>query len=189
MQNIAIKTLKIFVTLQLLVLNTSCLDYSRNMVDGKLEPPEPGFFENDKTIGGIDSNNDGVRDDIERWINREFSGEEQYYLRQIYKQVAREHSMLLKPYQGKTQAYFYKVFKKSSRSAECGAFLFREVITGTNQTSNYKITKVILSKLLNNSLREAHYLKFQSHFHMMSDTLDPTSEQFKKCDFSLQKLP
>ncbi|MBC75720.1 MAG: hypothetical protein CME64_06870 [Halobacteriovoraceae bacterium] len=90
MRNIAIKTLKVFVILQLLVLNTSCLDYSRNMVDGKLEPPEPGFFENDKTIGGIDSNNDGVRDDIERWINREFPGEENYNKRMACKQYAKE---------------------------------------------------------------------------------------------------
>ncbi len=34
MQNIAIKSLKIFVILQLLVLSSSCLDYSRNMVVG-----------------------------------------------------------------------------------------------------------------------------------------------------------
>src|SRR5204863_9037043 len=38
--------------------------------DGIVEPSFPDEKENNKTLEGIDSNHDGVRDDIEIWINR-----------------------------------------------------------------------------------------------------------------------
>lgn len=38
--------------------------------DGVVEPDFPNDKENDKTLEGMDSNHDGVRDDIEIWINR-----------------------------------------------------------------------------------------------------------------------
>jgi hypothetical protein len=40
-------------------------------VDGDFEPEMPDKEENDKTVGGIDSDKDGVRDDVEIWINYE----------------------------------------------------------------------------------------------------------------------
>jgi len=38
--------------------------------NGFAEPDFPDLKENNKTIDGIDSNKDGVRDDVEIWINR-----------------------------------------------------------------------------------------------------------------------
>jgi hypothetical protein len=38
------------------------------VVDGHVLPPEPDPIENDATLLGVDSNNDGVRDDIERKV-------------------------------------------------------------------------------------------------------------------------
>lgn len=37
--------------------------------DGDLEPPAPGTA-GDATLLGVDTDNDGVRDDVERWINK-----------------------------------------------------------------------------------------------------------------------
>jgi len=37
-------------------------------VDGHVLPPEPDPAVNDATLLGVDSNNNGVRDDVERWI-------------------------------------------------------------------------------------------------------------------------
>lgn len=170
----------------LLIIGGCLKNESRMVIDGGLEPPAP-TEKNDKTLLGIDSNKNGIRDDVERWINRKFPEEQHYNLRQLYKQTAREQSMLLKSFEGKTQAELYEIFTNSTRSAECGAFIFREVITDMNQASNFKVTKTVLSRLLNNSLRKEHYLKFQSNFHMMSDTLGSTSEQVKKCDFTVRK--
>lgn len=38
--------------------------------DGEAEPPLPNREENDRTILGIDSNKNGIRDDVDIWINR-----------------------------------------------------------------------------------------------------------------------
>ena len=37
------------------------------ILDPSQVPPDPGP-DNDKTVSGIDSNNNGIRDDVERWI-------------------------------------------------------------------------------------------------------------------------
>lgn len=52
------------------IAGVNIYDGKRLEFNGKLEPPAPDPIENDKTLLGIDSNNDGVRDDVERWINR-----------------------------------------------------------------------------------------------------------------------
>lgn len=44
-------------------------------IDSSLGVADPGE-EGKKTLGGIDSDSDGVRDDIQRWINEEYLGKE-----------------------------------------------------------------------------------------------------------------
>ena len=52
-------------------LKTKMSDKNPNPVfDGEIEPPMPNPWENDKTLLGIDTNNNGIRDDIDIWINR-----------------------------------------------------------------------------------------------------------------------
>ncbi len=49
-------------------------NYKPQIVDGVLEPKEfPDLEEDKKSLEGIDSNHDGVRDDIEIFINRNFN--------------------------------------------------------------------------------------------------------------------
>lgn len=60
------------------------------IIDGKIEPDFPDEDENIKTFEGIDSNNDGIRDDIEIWINRISEDKEvriatKYYYKMQYK--------------------------------------------------------------------------------------------------------
>lgn len=64
--------------------------YKPGIYDGVTEPKKlPDLMENRKTLLGIDSNNDGVRDDIEIYINRHFEND---YDREIYKQFFRRGS-------------------------------------------------------------------------------------------------
>lgn len=56
--------------------------------DGELEPRMPDDDENDKTVLGIDSNNNGIRDDVEIYINRRFNEAD---FRKAYKQYAKAH--------------------------------------------------------------------------------------------------
>jgi len=43
------------------------------VINGHTLPPEPDKILNDSTLLGIDSNNNGVRDDVERWIYTYYS--------------------------------------------------------------------------------------------------------------------
>lgn len=52
-------------------LKIKLADSSPNPVfDGEVEPSIPNKTDNDKTILGIDTNKNGIRDDIDIWINR-----------------------------------------------------------------------------------------------------------------------
>ena len=42
----------------------------QKVFDGEVEPHMPNKTENNKTMTGIDSNNNGIRDDVDIWINR-----------------------------------------------------------------------------------------------------------------------
>ena len=49
-------------------------NYKPQVYDGVMEPEEfPDLIEDQKTLEGIDSNKDGVRDDLEIFINRNFN--------------------------------------------------------------------------------------------------------------------
>jgi len=51
--------------------NAVALEIYQN-INGHRLPPEPNKILNDATLLGIDSNNNGVRDDVERWIFEEY---------------------------------------------------------------------------------------------------------------------
>jgi len=44
-------------------------------VSGRTLPPEPDPAVNKATIAGVDSNNDGLRDDVERWLDEKYGGD------------------------------------------------------------------------------------------------------------------
>ena len=183
MQNIAIKTLKIFVILQLLVLNTSCLDYSRNMVDGKLEPPEPGFFENDKTIGGIDSNNDGVRDDIERWINREFPGEENYNKRMAWKQRAKSiRDVHLK---ATTREEAIKYLYLWNDAGVCSTYVYG-VLESEPLRNKWDFGDDLMAKSNDTKERLGRWMFADQSFAGQSHTMPPYSKMPLKCNFTIK---
>lgn len=48
-------------------------DHAMFIVDKSLEVPRPDPKKSDATIAGVDSDHDGIRDDIQRWINERFS--------------------------------------------------------------------------------------------------------------------
>ena len=60
-------------------------DFVRFVIDESLQVPMPDPKKNNATIGGIDSDKDGIRDDIQRWINETYlnSGNGFYALKQM----------------------------------------------------------------------------------------------------------
>lgn len=61
------------------------LDYVRFIVDRSIEVPKPDSKKNNATIGGVDSDNDGIRDDVQRYINENYSDilRKKYAVRQL----------------------------------------------------------------------------------------------------------
>lgn len=50
---------------------------NRRMINGIYEPLFPDLNKDQETLLGIDSNHDGIRDDIELWINRKYKADEE----------------------------------------------------------------------------------------------------------------
>jgi len=74
------------------------------VVDGHVLPPEPDKALNDSTLLGIDVNDNGVRDDVERWIYEEYKDKHPIHI-DIAMQVGRAYSQLLKsPLENVSQA-------------------------------------------------------------------------------------
>jgi hypothetical protein len=61
-------------------------DSNRMIIDGELEPPFPNLEKSNETLEGIDLNQNGIRDDVEIWINHNFKT---YNYRTIMKLVAK----------------------------------------------------------------------------------------------------
>ena len=50
---------------------------NRRMINGIYEPLFPDLNKDQETLLGIDSNHDGIRDDIELWINRKYKTDDE----------------------------------------------------------------------------------------------------------------
>lgn len=66
--------------------NKTLKDYINFVIDESMEVAIPNEKENNKTLEGIDQDDDGIRDDIQRWIN---GLSETYEVKQALKQAAR----------------------------------------------------------------------------------------------------
>ena len=64
------------------------------VVNGHVLPPEPDKTVNDSTLLGIDVNDNGVRDDVERWIYEEYKDKHPIYV-DIAMQAARGYKLVL----------------------------------------------------------------------------------------------
>jgi hypothetical protein len=64
------------------------------IVNGHVLPPEPDKALNDSTLLGIDINNNGVRDDVERWIYEEYKDKHPIHV-DIGMQAARGYKLVL----------------------------------------------------------------------------------------------
>gem|GEM_PF-990322 len=54
---------------------TKYKDHAMFVIDSSLQVPMPDPIKNNATLLGIDSDNDGIRDDVQRWINENLSNE------------------------------------------------------------------------------------------------------------------
>ena len=89
------------------------------IVSGHTLPPEPDKEENDKTLLGIDSNNDGVRDDIERKVYATYPKAIQ---RAVMMQAFRAKQKMLADLDMVSNARIWE--KEVTKYIDCGEYLY-----------------------------------------------------------------
>lgn len=77
-------------------------DYVRFVIDESLQVPMPDPAKNNATVAGVDSDNDGIRDDIQRWINETYTSEPKAKL--AMKQYATSYQLELTTVDNKEQS-------------------------------------------------------------------------------------
>ena len=86
------------------LVGVSAFTYTKNsqVINGIAVPPEPPTAVNNSTLAGVDSNNNGVRDDVERVIAKQFGGTTDYTYAMSYAKAYQEMITIPTPTQRST---------------------------------------------------------------------------------------
>lgn len=152
-------------------------DHAMFVIDNSLGVPAPNEKENNKTIGGVDSNNDLIRDDVERWINEEYNSKPKVMM--AVKQVARANQLSLLNVNDKDQSILAS--KKLLDSLGClGSIVGLEEET--------KISAKLDVKFLNTKERHYAEIKTNANFSGQSYEMPKSGEEKLLCDFDPDSL-
>jgi len=148
----------------------------RLVVDGELEPIHPVGGESEKTIEGIDINGNGVRDGLERLINRWFLTSNK---RNAAKQIVKYKTLVLLTVKDKEKNIEY--IHRSNASGDC--------LRSFNLTYEEKQTSLNLHSLVvNNEERKVLSKLADINFGGQVSTLsNPSSRGIKFCEFKIVK--
>ena len=122
--------------------------------DGELEPPFPKASENDRTLEGVDVNNNGVRDDVEIWIN--YVGTDSNHRRALKQQARATLKMLQNA--GADSNTCDKIASEYWDAWTCGRN-FESINSDIDQNARFKLDQAIL----NTKERIKALKKFNSH--------------------------
>jgi hypothetical protein len=137
-------------------------------------PPDPGE-EGKQTLLGIDSENDGVRDDIQRYIYFTYPRDEK--LRLALFQIARDHQDAM--LHSADPEISYENVKKLNRSRLCLYYLKGGVHSAMN------IQDALFAEIHNTKERSQAYLKFNNNLAGKTATLPLINEWKNCCSFNV----
>lgn len=132
---------------------TKFKDHAMFVVDSSLQVPLPDSRLNDKTVAGVDSDRDGIRDDIQRWINEEYASQPK--VKMAMRQIAMGRQLDLLSVANREQSII--VSRKVLDNNNC---LYS--IVGTD--AGAKMIRELKSKLLNTKDRLYAEIKANSNF-------------------------
>ncbi|UFH59171.1 DUF5011 domain-containing protein [Sulfurovum mangrovi] len=166
-----------------IVSNTLKLDIYWE-VNGYRLPPEPDKVLNDSTLLGIDSNNNDVRDDVERWIYKTYKDKHPIYI-DIAIQEAREDKLILKhPEKAK------EIHDEVNKAVVCQGYYKYEakyygdpILIQEDAVDEYFRSKIYF----NTKERKEAYEQYDSLLSGDSYTLVEGKEQKAMCDFNTSK--
>lgn len=147
-------------------------DHVRFVIDETLQVPMPDSKKNEATVGGVDSDNDGIRDDVQRYINENYSSSLKTKL--AAKQHARNMQSYLLTTADKEKSIVTIINALWSKSC-LGA------IVGDEKAAN--IGREIKGKYLNTKDRLYADMQGNQNFSGQAYELIVGEEQILKCEF------
>lgn len=146
--------------------------------DGFVEPEIPDNRANDSSLLGIDKNNNGIRDDIEIWINRTWST---YNERMALRQFAQDLQYRLVSARENTEASIAHSMSMSYTSSMCLAFFW-----GFNKSE--KIIKDLEVLTYNTRERENTLDNFKNFSYSFGSVVPGMhiGEEYKACRFKIE---
>jgi len=154
------------------------------VVNGHVLPPEPDPTINNSTLLGIDSNNNGVRDDVERWIYEKYRDKHPIYI-DIAMQAARGYRLVLEhPEKAK------EIYPEVEKAIYCQMYyeldadeLGDKILVKENILDEYFRSKIYY----NTKIRMDAYDKYDTLLSGNSYTLLKPNEEKDACDFDVKK--
>lgn len=145
-------------------------------------PPDPGE-EGKKTLAGIDSDRDGVRDDVQIWIYNQYPNSEKR--RAALRQVAVDSQEAILTFTDKEKSI--EVSRKKLRSYDCFLYVFQaqtqeELVEVGNRLQRLK------AKILNTRERSDAYVRADQNFSGQVFRLLPNGDLKNACRFDLERL-
>jgi len=143
-------------------------------ISGHTLPPEPDPKINNSTLLGIDTNNNGVRDDVEQWIYQTYDHPIE---RGIFMQSARAYNMIIvDPSKAK------ETKKYSDNVVSCSTYwIFDHKPIPFDEYDFYDHIKELKLKQFNNIKRHMAYKRYQGE---LSGGVYPALPKLKeKCEF------
>ena len=154
------------------------------VVDGHVLPPEPDPAVNNATLLGVDVNDNGVRDDVERWIYETYKDKHPIHI-DIAMQAARGYRLVLE-----TPEKAKEIYPEVDKSAYCEGY-FRVCVTDSikNKFSLKRISTnpVFIKKIFNNKDRWDAYELFDTLLSGDSYTIPRCKKALQLCDFDISK--
>ncbi len=153
------------------------------VIHGYTLPPAPDPAINNATLLGIDSNNNGVRDDVEIWILKKYKDKHP-----IYTEIAMQDARNIK-----------KVFEDPNNAVED----FSAILSAGHCASYYRVCSENNSSIhiksdlvgrsyekivFNTEARKEAYAQFSSHLSGGTYTMPWCSELKEFCDFNTTKF-
>ncbi len=155
------------------------LDEKQQALAKKLNlPPDPGEA-GKATLLGIDSDNDGVRDDIQRYI--ELTYPESARKRAALRQYAKAANDALEQADDKRASINNSY--KMDRSQECSSFIWGSVIDFASES------RKLHAKILNTQERTSTFFDFDDQLGGEVFSSSPIELWDRSCDFDPDSLP
>jgi hypothetical protein len=154
------------------------------IVDGAPEPDMPDFYNNNTTLYGIDKNKNGVRDDVEIWINLNARSKLE---KEMYVNYARSVFFYTKDDVEKTDKDellwdFRRKYLKKIKANDCFYVVCEMINLKKNSKLNCIEQSTVLIKFLdNNKLRSFNYdqLNLELDFSSIGSTFNSCKHEYE----------